>query len=421
MKFLILNDRFPPEAKGGADIMSWRFAQKLVQNGHQVFVFTTTDEKDREGVADENDLKIYRLFCRFSARWMAYAGLYNHRAVKRLKEIIRKEKPALLWAHNVHCALSYACLRKAKKMGVPIVLSVHDAMPFCYRAFDCWIGPQDQKVDKDYSDRYKHSPWQCWRCQRFRYFPLRNLFIRYFLRFVDKIVAVTAEHQKLLLINKIRCGDYVYNGIESLDVLPSEQEIVNFKRKFNLEGKRVIFWGGRINKACGVFQTLSALKEVVKEIPQAVLLVAARIDLASESLLKRAEELDLKGKVMVTGWLEREDLNIIYQICDLAVCASIAFETFGLIPLEAMAGKKPAMATCFGGPREVISNGLTGYIFNPFNISDFSRKIIRILNNQNLAKRMGEAGYQKYKEKFTLDKVFNDYLNIFNQLLENKF
>ena len=387
MKVLILNDKFPPEVKGGADIMSWRFAQKLVRVGHQVSVFTTTDQKSREGIAEENSLKIYRLFYKFSSRWMAYAGLYNYKAVRKLKEIIKKEKPDLLWAHNVHCALSYACLRKAKKMGLPVVLSLHDSLTFCYKAFDCQI-------------EYKHKPLKCLKCQRFRYFPLRNFLIRYFLTFVDKIIAVSHEHQKLLQANKVRCDTYIYNGVEP------------FKKAPKLDIKeRVVFWGGRINKAGGIYQIVQALQEI----PNVILLVASKIDKSSDALVQYSKEQGVKIKLL--GWLDRNGMASAYQSCDVAICASIAFETFGLIPLEAMANKKPAMATCFGGSKEVVTDGVTGYIFNPFNIPNFSKKIIKILNNQELAKQMGEAGYRKYKDKFTLDKVFNNYLDIFNQLL----
>jgi len=416
MKILVLNDKFPPETKGGADVMSWRFAQKLIQASHQVSVLTTTDERNREGMVEEDSLKIYRLFFKFYPRWMAYLGLYNPKAVKKLKEVVKAEEPDLVWAHNVHCALSYACLRKAKKMGRPVVLTVHDAMPFCYKKFDCTINHEDKSQNPRLA--YRHRPWRCLQCQKKRYFPLRNFFIRYiFNHYLDKVLAVSAEHQKLLQANKVRCDGYIYNGFDNFESLPTQEEINNFKNRFGLGNEKVIFWSGRLSGAKGSFQTLLALEQVIKKIPNVILLIAARINESSQNFLKKAKEIGIKEKVVITDWLENKDLATAYQVCDLVIYPSICFDTFGLVVLEAMAAKKPVMATCFGGPKEVVTNDLTGYVFNPFNIPDFSEKIIRILSDEKLATQMGQAGYKKFKEKFTLDKVFREYLDVFQEIL----
>lgn len=418
MKILILSDKFPPEAIGGADIVPFRLAKKALDLGHQISVITTTFEKENVGLKKTQGLKVYWLYSKIPDQWHSYLTLYNHSVIKEVKKIIKEEMPDLVWAHNVHYQISYFSLVVAKKFNLPVVLTVHDAMSFCYKKFDCTINPKDKSQSPQIA--YRHRPWNCLWCQKKQYFPLRNFFIRYiFNHYLDKVLAVSVEHQKLLQANKVRCDGYIYNGFDNLEFLPTQKKINNFKNRFGLSDKKVIFWSGRLSSAKGSFQALLALERVIKKIPDTILLVAARINESSQIFLREAEKIGLREKVIITDWLENKNLATAYQICDLVIYPSICFDTFGLVVLEAMAAKKPVLATCFGGPKEVISDGLTGYIFNPFDISDFSKKIILILTNEKLARQMGQAGYKKFKEKFALDKIFGEYLNIFQDILKS--
>jgi len=75
-----------------------------------------------------------------------------------------------------------------------------------------------------------------------------------------------------------------------------------------------------------------------------------------------------------------------------------------------MACRKPVIATYFGGSREAVKDGETGYIVNPFNIEELAEKIIYLLKNPEIAEKFGEAGYERVKEKFSLEKMMQNYL-----------
>ena len=56
MNILVLSDTFPPESAGGADVVAWRLARQHARMGHSVTVVTTTAERDREGLREEDGL-----------------------------------------------------------------------------------------------------------------------------------------------------------------------------------------------------------------------------------------------------------------------------------------------------------------------------------------------------------------------------
>ena len=81
-----------------------------------------------------------------------------------------------------------------------------------------------------------------------------------------------------------------------------------------------------------------------------------------------------------------------------------------------MACKKPVIATCFGGSREAVIDGETGYIVNPFNIDKLADKIIYLLKNSEVARKFGEAGYERVKKEFSSEKMIGDYLNWYGKI-----
>jgi len=124
-------------------------------------------------------------------------------------------------------------------------------------------------------------------------------------------------------------------------------------------------------------------------------------------------QLDLESNVIFTGWLEGEDLIVAYNGIDVCVSPSICFEAFGMTNLEAMASKKPVVSTYFGGPKEVVVDGKTGYLVNPYKITLMAKKILDLLENPEKAKKFGEAGHQRAEKFFSLKKQSEKILDYY--------
>lgn len=195
-------------------------------------------------------------------------------------------------------------------------------------------------------------------------------------------------------------GDWVL-GANSTD---------NFKKKYQLENKKVILFGGRISKEKGMMMMMMTVRKIIETVPQAVLLVVAKVNEAAENMLKTARECDIKDKILITGWLMGSELKAAYWASDIVMVPSVYFDSCPLINMEAMACKKPIIATCFGGSREIVINGKTGYIVNPFNTKEMADKVIDLLENPEKARAFGEVGYERVKNEFALEKMVNNYL-----------
>jgi glycosyltransferase involved in cell wall biosynthesis len=88
-------------------------------------------------------------------------------------------------------------------------------------------------------------------------------------------------------------------------------------------------------------------------------------------------------------------------------------ESFGLVVLEAMACKVPAIGTNTGGIPEVIIDGETGFICEIGDTETISAKAIQILTDEKLQKKMGEASLHRARKYFSQETIVAKYEDIY--------
>jgi glycosyltransferase involved in cell wall biosynthesis len=107
----------------------------------------------------------------------------------------------------------------------------------------------------------------------------------------------------------------------------------------------------------------------------------------------------LRERVQFLGWVPRSE--VLLAASDVVVCSSW-FESFGMVPVEAMASGVPVVSTNVGGPTETIVDGETGYLVPPGRPDELARRVGQLLDDELLRRRMGEAGRRRMVERFSL-------------------
>ena len=82
-------------------------------------------------------------------------------------------------------------------------------------------------------------------------------------------------------------------------------------------------------------------------------------------------------------------------------------EAFGIAFLDAMSFKLPCIGTNIGAIPEIIDDGKTGYLVPPEDPRTLASKMVELLKNKKLARRMGNNGYQKVLTKFNWETISN--------------
>ena len=129
------------------------------------------------------------------------------------------------------------------------------------------------------------------------------------------------------------------------------------------------------------------------------------------------EDLQLTHQVEFLGRIEHDNIMKYFYLCDIYVhtpkfSRDLKFEGFGLVYLEAGACGKPVIAADAGGIRDAIVDGQTGLIAKNEDIDDISNKISQLLDDDNLRRKMGEAGREYAKQhnwSIIIDKFIDKY------------
>jgi len=154
-----------------------------------------------------------------------------------------------------------------------------------------------------------------------------------------------------------------------------------------------------------------AFKKVLKQVPSAHLLICGH---GSEEEIERvrhlAEKLNLKNNVNLLGF--QNDVSGLFKNTDILLISAQAFESFGLVCIEAMAHRVPVVATNVGGLPELVINGQGGYCVDKDDIDAFSGFTIKLLKDENLRVEQGQRGFQRYEAYFTASRMAEEYARL---------
>lgn len=159
---------------------------------------------------------------------------------------------------------------------------------------------------------------------------------------------------------------------------------------------------------------LNALLKVRKEISDVCLIVAGYgFSEERRKVEKLVEHYKLSQNVHLLGF--RKDAPLLIGQAQIVVMPSQRNESFGLTILEAMAQRIPVVATAVGGMPEILENGKGGYIVQ-LDTDLFADKLITLLKDPDLRKRLGDAGHEILRKKFTTKRMVNEYYQLTRQI-----
>ena len=153
---------------------------------------------------------------------------------------------------------------------------------------------------------------------------------------------------------------------------------------------------GRISAQKRVDVFLEAAREALSRIPQARFLVIGTGELSDE-MKSTAARLNLDSKVVFTGATEKVDS--LMAALDLLVLTS-DFEGFPNVIMEAMAAGRPVVATDVGACRELVSDGVTGFLVPPGDSKAISDKLVQVLTLPDRGRSLGAAGRARVLKEF---------------------
>ena len=194
----------------------------------------------------------------------------------------------------------------------------------------------------------------------------------------------------------------IYNGI------PLHSQIFNVEREKNT-GVFTLAYVGELSERKG----LTTLFQAVASLQTPVLLLVYGREMEAgykNTLSKLSQTLSIDTMVKFMGF--DPDVSEKLGDVDVLVLPSIAYESFGMVLLEAMRHKKPVVVTDIGGMKEVVIHEKTGFVVPAQNADALAAALLKIIGDTDLAKTLGEAGYQRLCKEFTSERMVEEYFSL---------
>lgn len=224
-------------------------------------------------------------------------------------------------------------------------------------------------------------------------------------RLAARLVAVSEDTKRAYERQGYPRGriEVVYNGVD----VPANG---GFRRSRN-DPARI----GEIARLCDV-KGQRELLQAVARLPHAHLVLAGR-DLEQDgafqdALERESERLGIRERVEF-GF--HEDVPALLESLDVVALPSWT-EGLPVVLLEAMAHARPVVATPVGGTPELVVDGETGLLVPPRDPEALAAALRRLLEDPDLARRLGEAGRERVAERFTAGQQTRRILELYDEL-----
>lgn len=165
----------------------------------------------------------------------------------------------------------------------------------------------------------------------------------------------------------------------------------------------VILFAGRLSEEKGVMDIPKVMDMVKQKHPNA--------KIAFAGIGPKEKELkEMIPDAIFLGWVNHDDLPKVYSAADILVLPS-RFDTFGCVVLEALSCGLPVIAYNTKGPKDIINNGLNGYLVK--NDTEMAARIIELFNNPLLLNLFKNQSILRANE-FSPDKIIQQFVNDIN-------
>ena len=251
---------------------------------------------------------------------------------------------------------------------------------------------------------------------------IKNLFKKYTLSKISKIITISENNKKLLEELYPEHKDklvMIHNGI---DTTWWKSQLIRFTEKdrkkikeetfFAKENTLIISCIAELHERKGQKYLINAIPEIVKEYPNLKFVFIGE-GKERENLEKLVKKLKIEKHVTFTG--KQKDIPQLLKASDIFALPSRR-EAFGLVNLEAMLIPLPIIASKVGGIPEIVKDGQTGILVEAENSEEFTKALKKLISSPESRNKMAIAGHKRILENFDAKIMAKNYEKAYQEI-----
>lgn len=374
MRICMITRELPPES-GGIGYYVYNLSKKLVEKGHEVTVITRGSTK---GVVRELTEEIEVLRASFFPVYPFHVWVHGAFVNTLFKSM--ESKFDLVHMHSP--------IVSPIKTTLPIITTVHTPM----------------KIDAKYHEIVDFFSL-AERVQSMIFYPPIESQLFQISDSITAVASSVAEELNVYGLNA-RKITVVGNGVNEKAFTPAYERA---------SAEKYVLYTGILRARKGLVDLLDCAEYVCRVCPSVRFLVSGTGPFFGK-LDKEVRRRKMREKFVLLGQVKRERLIQLYQNATVHVVPS-HYEGLPTVLLEAMSCGLSVVATDVGGIKEVVSSGVNGFLVPPKSPKVMSEIITRLLYDSELRKRLGKAARKTIEERYTWDKIADNFLDCYENLL----
>ncbi|MEM8890428.1 MAG: glycosyltransferase family 4 protein [Bacteroidota bacterium] len=387
MRILLIHNYYLQ--KGGEDTVFRSETELLKSHGHEV-----------EQLSFHNK-DIDSAWGKISMFWK---GLYNRKSYRLVEEKIAAFKPDIIHIHNLFYLASPSILYAARKMGVPVVMTLHNYRLICPSVYLYHKG-------RIYEDNIHKT------------FPVKAIFQKVWnnnLGLTALITLITSFHKYRNTWNKLIDGYIVFTEFAKSKFVGSSIKVP--EKKFFIKPNFTEDNGCNLEHREDYYLFIGRLSE---EKGMEVLLEAAnkgnfRLEILGDGPFRdQVEALAAQNeRVSYPGFLPKEEIVQKLKSCRALIFPSIWYEGMPMVILEALATGTPIIVSDLGNPGRMIEDRQSGLHFEPNNSESLLSKIAELDASPELQNKLVKGAREIYEKKYTPEENYETLLSVYENILQ---
>lgn len=226
-----------------------------------------------------------------------------------------------------------------------------------------------------------------------KYYPRRYFRIFYSLfthRMVDKALAEIGQSDKIVLLSDFACRTFTDRGVaeEKLQKITLPFSGVVTERQWRPSKKIIFLYAGRLELLKGIHYLIQAFNKLKTD--TAELWLAGTILPEMVDFLKR----EAGPQIKLLGFQNKDQMRQLYRKADVFVFPTLQ-DSFGVVLLEAMSYGLPVIGSINSGAPELIQDGISGFLYDPYNVDALSSYMQRFIDNSAMLESVGKCAQER--------------------------
>jgi phosphatidylinositol alpha-1,6-mannosyltransferase len=248
----------------------------------------------------------------------------------------------------------------------------------------------------------------------FKNFIYQKLWVGWFLRKMDKLIAVGNETIEVGVQRGLDRNKFIFipNGVDTEKFLEthSREELEKMVGE-KLENKKILLTTGRLARHKGIDWFL---ENVVPKLSDDIIYLVAGDGEKRKAIEKIIKAKGIEHKAKMLSKVSDDDLKILYNTSDLYIKPNIkvdgTMEGFGIVAIEAASCRLPVIASDLEGLKDAIKDGENGFLVESRDVEQFIQKINDLLADDKFRYEFGEKARQYVIDNFSWKIIAQRYL-----------